>query len=143
MGWVYLYAGYSKIIAPAWSAAGYLNNAKTFPAFYQWFASDANIGWVNALNMWGLALIGAALILGLGVRFASYMGVLITLLYYFPILEFPKAGANAYVIDDHIIYALVFVLFAALAAGRTWGLDGWLERKGFFNRLPWLAKIWG
>ena len=143
MGWVYLYAGYAKIIDPTWTAAGYLSNAKTFPGFYQWFASSANIEWVNLLNMGGLFLIGAALILGAGVRLASYMGVLITVLYYFPVLTFPEVGAHGYIIDDHIIYALVFVLFAAFAAGRTWGLDGWLERKGLFNRLPWLAKIWG
>lgn len=143
MGWFYFYAGYAKLINPDWTATGYLKAAKTFPAFYQWFASAENIGWVNFLNAWGLALIGAALILGVAVRFASYMGVIITMLYYFPVLVFPKVGQHGYIVDDHVIYTLVFVVLAAGAAGRIWGLDRWLEKKGFFNRMPWLVKIWG
>ena len=143
MGWVYLFAGWAKITDPEWTAAGYIRVAKTFPSFFAWFASDANIGWVNTINMWGLFLIGAALILGVAVKFASYMGVLITLMYYFPVLDFPKAGPHGYIIEDHVIYALIFVVFAAFAAGRVWGLDGWLERRGFFKKIPWLSAIWG
>jgi len=143
MGWVYFYAGWAKLTTANWSAAGYLNNAKTFPDIFAWFASDANLGWVNFINMWGLTLIGAALILGVAVKFASAMGALLTLLYYFPILDFPKAGANGYIIDDHIIYVMVFGVLAVFAAGRIWGLDGWLEKKGFFKKMPWLSQIWG
>ncbi|NIT04543.1 DoxX family membrane protein [Candidatus Saccharibacteria bacterium] len=143
MGWVYLYAGLSKVLNPDWTAVGYLKAAKTFPGLYQWFASAQNIDWVNFLNKWGLTLIGAALILGVAVRFASYMGALITMLYYFPILVFPKAGANSYIVDDHVIYALIFVLLAAFGAGRVWGLDSWLERSNLIQKAPWLRKLLG
>ena len=79
---------------PNWSAAGYLNNAKTFPGLYQWFASAGNIGWINFVNEWGLTLVGAALIFGLLVRWASIGGIFLMILYYLPILQFPIVGPS-------------------------------------------------
>lgn len=141
LGWVYLYAGLTKVLNPDWTAAGYLKAAKTFPEFYQWFASDANIGWVNFLNEWGLTLIGAALILGLAIKIASWSGVAITMLYYFPVLAFPKIGANSYIVDDHIIYALVFLAIGAMGSASTWGVYSWLKTRGLEQKIPWLAKV--
>lgn len=128
MGWLLFYAGVTKIINPAWSAAGYLKGAKTFTGIYGWFASPGNIGWVNFLNEWGLTLIGLALIFGILTRYASWAGVLLMVLYYFPILDFPYAGEHSYIIDEHIVYALVLIFFAAADAGKYWGLDVFLPR---------------
>jgi len=128
-GWYFLYAGVSKILNPEWSAAGYLGAAKTFAPMYAWFASPANIGWINILNEWGLALIGVSLILGIWVRYASFAGIIMMLLYYFPVLSFPYAGAHAYIIDDHLIFALVFLLFIAARAGNYFGIDGYLSKR--------------
>lgn len=124
MGWLFLYAGVSKILNPEWTAAGYLKGAKTFPALFHWFASSQNIGWVDFLNEWGLALIGGVLILGLFVKWASFAGIVLMLLYYFPVLKFPYAGANFFIIDDHIIFILIFVLFIGAKAGQHLGIDG-------------------
>ena len=123
MGWFFFYAGITKLLDPSWTAAGYLNQAKIFPELFGWLASPANIGWVNFLNEWGLVLIGAALILGILVRFVSYWGILLMILYYLPILKFPYAGENYFIINDHIIYLLVFVIFITTRAGSYWGLD--------------------
>ncbi|MBI2003290.1 MAG: DoxX family membrane protein, partial [Candidatus Wildermuthbacteria bacterium] len=68
LGWMYLYAGASKIMDPAWSAEGYLKSAKTFPSLYQWFASPGVLPVINLLNEWGLLLIGAFLLLGVFTR---------------------------------------------------------------------------
>lgn len=132
VGWLIFYAGITKILDPAWTAAGYLGAAKTFPGFYQWLASPVNIGWVNFLNEWGLTLIGASLILGLGVRLSSILGALLMLLYYFPVLEFPKVE-HGFIVDEHIVYAAILLFFAAIRAGRYYGLD---KKWGFH-------KIWG
>lgn len=35
LGWLFFYAGLTKVLNPAWSAAGYLNGAKTLPDFYR------------------------------------------------------------------------------------------------------------
>lgn len=71
LGWVMFYAGIVKILDPNWSAAGYLNNAKTFTGFFQWFVRPDILPVTNFLNEWGLALIGVALTLGVLVRISS------------------------------------------------------------------------
>ena len=143
MGWLMLYAGLTKVFNPSWSAAGYLNNAKTFPEFFRWFASPEILPITNLINEWGLTLLGVSLILGIGVRLSSTFGVLLMLLYYFPALEFPYAGANSYIIDDHIIYALILVYFAEARAGRVWGLDKWFVNLPIFRKTPRLKKWLG
>lgn len=122
-GWFFLYAGITKVLDPTWSAEGYLSGAQTFSNLYGWLALPSNIGWVNFLNEWGLTLIGAALILGICVRWAAYAGVLLMLLYWFPVLNFPYVGDHSYVVDDHIIYTLVLFVLAYFNAGRYWGID--------------------
>lgn len=134
IGWLFFYAGITKILSADWTAAGYLKGAKTFVGMYQWFALPANIGWINFLNEWGLTLIGAALILGVMTRLVSYAGILLMLLYYFPILVFPYAGDHSYIIDDHIIYALVLLFLAVIGAGKYWGLDKYLEKIPIFQK---------
>lgn len=108
LGWIFLYAGVSKLLNPEWSAQAFLKGAKTFSGLYGWFALDQNIGWVNFLNEWGLTLVGVALILGVFMRLASWGGIALMLLYYFPQLKFPYIGANSFIIDQHIIF--IFVL---------------------------------
>src|SRR3989338_8368425 len=113
IGWVFLYAGISKVAKGNWSAAGYLKVAKTFPELFQWFASPGVLPVVNFLNEYGQILIGISLILGILVRYSSISGVLMMALYYFAVLQFPKIGANSYIVFEHVIYALaLFVLFS-------------------------------
>lgn len=121
------YAGITKIMDPGWSAAGYLNNAKTFPALFQWFASPGILPVTNLVNEWGLALLGVSLILGIGVRWSAPLGAALMMLYYFPVLQFPYIPEHSYIVDDHIIYALVLLVLSAFGAGRVWGLGGWLS----------------
>ena len=72
----------------------------------------------------GLTLIGASLILGIFVRWSAFAGIIIMLLYYFPILQFPHVGDHSYIVDEHIIYSLVLLVFIAIKAGHSWGIDG-------------------
>jgi thiosulfate dehydrogenase [quinone] large subunit len=123
LGWMMLYAGVIKILDPEWTSIGYLENAQTFTNFFQWFATPENIGWVNFVNEWGLALLGVSLILGIGVRLSSFLGVFLMLLYYFPVLNFPHAGLHGYIVDDHLIYALILLYFGFAKVGRVYGLD--------------------
>ena len=129
MGWLMLYAGLGKVLNPDWSAVGYLNSAKTFPELYQWFASAGNIGWINFVNEWGLTLVGVALIIGLLVRWASLGGILLMILYYFPVLQFPYVGGHSYIVDEHIIYITAFLVLFASNAGTFWGLDFLLQKR--------------
>ncbi len=128
IGWLFLYAGLTKLGNPEWTAAGFLKGAKTFPALYHWLGSEANIGWVDFLNQWGLTFVGAGMITGFLTRIAALGGVLIMALYYLPRLDFPYLE-NAFLVDQHVIYALVFALMFATRAGQYWGLDKYLKTK--------------
>lgn len=141
-GWLMFYAGITKVFNPEWSAAGYLRGAKTFTGLYQWLASPANIGWVNAINEWGLTLLGISLILGIGVRLSGVLGALLMLLYYFPVLEFPRVG-HGYLVDEHIVYALVLWYLAAVRAGRVFGLEEWCAGLPICRRFPKLRAFFG
>jgi thiosulfate dehydrogenase [quinone] large subunit len=118
------YAGITKVLNPAWSAKGYLLGAKTFPGFYQWLASPGILPVINFVNAWGLTMLGVSLILGIGVRLSSVLGAVLMILYWFPVLQFPYVE-HGFLVDEHVIYALVLLYFAAVRAGRVWGLENW------------------
>jgi thiosulfate dehydrogenase [quinone] large subunit len=129
LGGVFLYAGITKIMNPEWSAAGYIEGAKTFSQFYQMLLSPDVLSIVNILNSWGLTLIGVSLIIGLFVRYSALLGALMMLLYFFPELDFPMVGEHSFLVDEHIVYALVLIFLSVVSAGRYFGLD-----QRFFRR---------
>ncbi|MBI3020263.1 MAG: DoxX family protein [Parcubacteria group bacterium] len=124
LGWLFFYAGITKIFDADWTAAGYLAGAKTFPALFHWFALPTNIGWVDFVNEWGLTLVGLALLTGFFVRYASIVGALFMILYYLPALAFPYPNAHSFIVDEHVIYALALSFLAFTDAGKVYGLDG-------------------
>jgi len=131
LGFLFFYAGFSKIVDPQWSAKGYLENAQTLSGFYQWLSSLDILPLVNFLNEWGTTLIGVSLILGAFVRISTITGILLMLLYYIPILHFPYVGDHSFLIDEHILYILVLVLLFYAKAGTIWGLDALFSRLKF------------
>ena len=141
LGWMFFYAGITKILDPQWSAAGYLSGAKTFGGFYQWLMSPSVLPVVNFMNEWGLTLLGAALILGVFVRLASYGGALLMLLYYLPILQFPYPNPHAYIVDEHIVYILALFVLAAFRAGRVGGLERRCANLPICSKFPRL-RAW-
>ena len=143
MGWLFLYAGLTKLANPNWSAAGYLGNAKTFVGFYNWFLQPEILSSTNFINEWGLTLLGVSLITGALVRYSGYLGALLMLLYYFPILTFPYIAPHSFLVDEHIIFSLVLFLFAALKAGRRMGLDGWCAGLPICSKFPKVREILG
>jgi thiosulfate dehydrogenase (quinone) large subunit len=128
IGWIFLYSGITKILNPDWSAAFYLKGAKTFTWFFDFLLSPEILPIVNFLNAWGLTLIGISLVLGLFTRLSAYLGVILMILYYLPVLDFPKVGDHAYLVDEHIIYATLLILIATTRAGNYFGLDTLLKK---------------
>lgn len=123
LGWMFFYAGITKVLNPAWSSAGYLGSAKTFPEFYQFMLQPAVLPFINFVNEWGMTLLGVSLILGAFVRLSSSLGILLMVLYYLPILDFPYPNPHSYIVDEHIIYIAALFLLIGFRAGHTWGLD--------------------
>lgn len=131
MGWLLLYSGISKVMNASWSSKGYLESATSFTGFYQWLANPVNVTWVDFINQWGQVALGLALIFGVFVNFAATAGILMMALYYLPTLHFPFAGRNSFIIDEHIIYILVFLLLIRERAGRHYGIGS------LFGRTPY------
>lgn len=142
-GWMMLYAGVTKIIDPQWSAEGYLKGAKTFVWFFQSLANPGILPLVNFLNEWGLALLGISLILGIGVRLSSVLGAGLMMLYYFPILDFPYPNPHAFLVDEHIIYAVALLVLASMRAGQIWGLENWCANLPICKKFPKLRSLIG
>ena len=122
VGWMFFYAGITKVLDPQWSAEGYLKGAKAFTWFFQIILDPNILLIINFINKWGLTLLGISLILGLFVRFSSLLGVLLMALYYIA-LGFPYPNPHSYIVDEHIIYISILLFFAAVKAGRVFGLD--------------------
>lgn len=143
LGWVFLYAGYRQIfLTENWSAAGFLKDAKTFQDFYALFSSPEVVPYVSVLVKWGHLLIGLSLVTGLMVRISASFGALLMIMYYFPRLDFPYVtNVQNFIIEYHLVYALVLVFLAAVHAGRIWGLDGSVDR--LLERKPQLRLLFG
>jgi thiosulfate dehydrogenase [quinone] large subunit len=122
LGWLFFYAGITKVLDSTWSAAGYISSAKTFPELFDFFLTPTVLPIVNLANEWGLTLIGVALILGVFTRLAAGLGILLMILYYLVVLDFPYPNAHAYIVDEHIIYIGALLVLAIFNAGRAWGL---------------------
>jgi thiosulfate dehydrogenase [quinone] large subunit len=142
LGWLFFYAGITKLLAPAWSSAGYLKGAQTFSGFYQALAQPGILPVVDFINEWGLTLLGVSLILGVFVRFSSLLGALLMLLYWFPVLDFPKVE-RGFLVDDHIVYALALLYFAAIKAGRVYGLESRCDKLPICSKYPKLREWLG
>jgi thiosulfate dehydrogenase [quinone] large subunit len=114
---MFLAAGWSKITTD-WTAASYLSSANGPLA--DWFHSLAGSGFIDSVNAWGLFLLGVAILLGLLIRPASILGIVLMTLYY--LAHFPQNTTNG-LIDEHIILIAVLALFAAGGAGHAFGAN--------------------
>lgn len=100
--------------------------------FKEFFNSMAGVEIYDWLFMLGLAGIGTALLLGIGLRIAAVSGALMMVFMWAASLPL----ANNPFIDDHLVYAVVLVWLAAANAGRTAGIGSWWEKLAIVRRLP-------
>jgi thiosulfate dehydrogenase [quinone] large subunit len=157
VGFIFLWAfvdktfglGYSTAPAKAWinggsPTSGFLGHVETGP-FRTFFVGLAGSPVVDGLFMLGMLAVGVALILGVGLRVAAVAGTLIMLMMW--VAEWPLASVTAAgdpsgstnpIVDYHLIYALMAIVCALTAAGRTWGLGRRWESTSLVKRVPWL-----
>ena len=131
IGWHFLYEGVSKLINPYWSSAAYLLDSKwIFSSLAETIVSNPTLlGISDFVNMWGLTLVGATLILGLFSRYSALVGMGFVLLYYlfappFLGLEYSRPGEGSYIIvNKNIIEACALWVLYAFPTGHVIGLD--------------------
>jgi len=145
IGWVFFWAfldklfglGYATESANSWinggsPTTGYLNGVDgTFASFFNPMAGQA---WADWLFMIGLAGIGLALILGIGVWLAAITGTVLLVFMYLASLPMTQ---NPF-LDEHLVYAVVLLGLAFVRGGDTLGLGKPWARSGLVRALPFL-----
>ncbi|KAA9375483.1 DoxX family membrane protein [Microbispora cellulosiformans] len=144
IGWVFLWAfldklfgwGFATPAAKAWinggsPTTGFLKGTAD-RTFGDLFGALAGQAWVDWLFMTGLLGIGAALILGVGMRIAAAAGGLLLLMMW--AAELPLT-TNPFM-DEHIVYAIVLAGLALGGAGATFGLGRIWAATPLVRRFP-------
>ncbi|MFC0037167.1 DoxX family membrane protein [Actinomadura rayongensis] len=146
LGWVFVWAfldktfglGHETPRAQAWidggsPTEGFLKHAPQGPlaGFYHDIAGAA---WADWLFMAGLAGVGAALVLGIGMRVAAGAGALLLVMMWSAVLP----PANNVFMDDHLVYALVLIGLALVSAGDALGLGRRWSATALVRRFPFL-----
>jgi thiosulfate dehydrogenase (quinone) large subunit len=144
LGWIFLWAFLDKTFGLGHDTAGkqaWLNGGHPTQGFlklgtkgplaglYRHLAGVTVVDW---LFMIGLAAVGTALILGIGMRIAAAAGALLMVMMWSAVL--PPAG-NPFM-DDHLIYAVVLIGLAVVGAGDALGLGRWWRSTGLVRSLP-------
>jgi thiosulfate dehydrogenase (quinone) large subunit len=143
VGAIFLLFGEYKIVAPEFAhlsfgvwVRGFVDEGQAvgfYRAFLEGFVLAHPVLCARIVG-WGEIAIGLSLLFGLLVRVASVGGMIhmlsLTLAtWYAPghgVAVWRYFGANL----DHIPLLLLFLVFFAADAGRTWGLDGMLRAQG-------------
>ena len=107
-----------------------LHTREPFLSFYEGLAGSALIDWIYMLSMAG---IGIALILGIATRVSAIGGALWMLIFYSASAVWPE---NNLFLDDHLVYAVVFVGLAYAGAGRYLGLGNWWRKTEIVKKYP-------
>lgn len=144
MGWIFFWPfldklfglGFATPIGKSWLSGssptfGFLKFGThgPFATFFQNLAGSAFVDW---LFMIGLLLIGLALILGIGVRIASFSGALILFLMWLSALP-PEHNPF---LDDHLIYLVILLGLTTTRSGQWFGLGKWWLGKKLVKKYP-------
>lgn len=150
VGWSFLWAFLDKTFALGFTTeagngwieggsptTGYLSGAAEgwFGGLFSALAGVALVDWVFMLGLLGL---GLAAILGVGLRVAAVAGVAMAAMMYASQLPLEVGAATNPITTTHWYYALLFVIFPLVDAGRTWGLAGLWERTPMVRAARWL-----
>jgi len=125
------YFGDAAWINGASPTEGYLAFGTKGP-FAEFFQGLAGAAWLDWAFMLSLALIGTALILGIGVRLAAIGGIIWMAMMYVSAI-WPD---NNPFMDDHVLIAVVLVGLAYVGAGRYFGFGRWWEKTALVQRYP-------
>jgi thiosulfate dehydrogenase [quinone] large subunit len=137
IGWHFLYEGVVKVLNPKWTSYAYLIDSDGWisPLLHNLARNAQMLDIVNALNTWGLVLVGLGLIAGCLTRIATIGGIALLSIYYLSHIPFigssyllPTEGAYLWVDKNLIEIAVLAVLFV-FPTSETYGLDRYISKK--------------
>lgn len=130
IGWHFLYEGYVKLAAKAWSAGPYLAQAQgPLAGWFHYMGQNAKLlHVVNLMNAYGLTVVGACLILGLATPIACIGAILLLAMYYLAsppwIAVLPRVTEGNYLlVDKNLVELAAVAVLLAFGTGRMVGLD--------------------
>lgn len=128
--------GFATTVEKSWLAgssptSGFLGNAVTGP-FADIFHKLSGVVAVDWLFMIGLLGIGVALILGIGMKIATYTGSLLLFMMWLALL----LPDNNPILDEHIIYILALFVLKNLEAGKVLGFGKAWSKTSLVKNFP-------
>lgn len=141
IGWHFLYEGFTKLVSPSWSSAGFLADSQGFMGdfFHSLAMNPSVVGVVDFLNIWGLIAIGLGLILGGFVRTASVAGIVLLALYYLshpPLvgLRYAMPSEGSYLLVNKVMIEMfALAVIAYFPTGTIIGIDRLMQ---FLGKKP-------
>lgn len=146
IGWTFLWTFLDRTFGLGFTtppSAAWVNGGSPSASFVEFEAgkvvadlleSLAGSAWVDWLFMVGSAVIGLALILGIGMRIAAVTGMVVLLTIYAAIFQ-PETNP---ITDERLVYALMLGALVMSDAGDVWGLGSHWKRTRLVHRLPFL-----
>ena len=143
LGFIFLWAFFDKLLGlgfatspdKSWLAgssptSGFLKSASgSFATFFNSLSGNMLVDWLFMLGLFG---IGIALVLGIGMRIATYTGSLMLLLMFLAVFP-PKANP---ILDDHIIYTLLLIGLYNAKAGENLGFGKSWKKSKIVKQYP-------
>jgi len=137
IGWYFLYEGLAKLFTPDWTSYGYLMDSKGLLAsiFKILTENQTVISIVDAINLYGLILIGLSLMLGCFNRIGSFGAIALLTLY---CLSHPAMIGVNYIfrpegsylwVDKNLIMLGAVVVLMVFPTSRIIGIDRFIFRK--------------
>lgn len=131
VGWHFLYEGIAKLTSPTWSAVGYLKASRgPLSGLFRWIASQPHLlDNANLITMYGLAIVGLLLMLGLFTRLAAVGGIILILLFYLanpPFIGYfyalPSEGSYL-IVNKNLVELCALLVILLTRSGLFAGLD--------------------
>jgi thiosulfate dehydrogenase [quinone] large subunit len=152
VGWHFLYEGFVKLWAPAWSRAGlplapfssaaYLKGASgPLAGLFQGLAVSPALPFIDRAVVIMLVLVGLSLLLGLFCRVGAFGALALLILFYLPAI--PTAGVHqpgtegAYlIVNKNLIEAAAVAVILIFRTERIAGLDLLRKRPASIASVP-------
>ena len=130
-GWYFLYEGLAKLLSPGWTSYGYLMDSQGLFAelFKSMGQNQALMPIVDAVNIYGLIVIGLLLILGMFEKI-GYIGAIVLLTMYY--LSHPASLNVTYMlppegsylwINKNIVMLRALIVMMAFPTAKRIGID--------------------
>lgn len=131
IGWHLMYEGMVKLLQGNWTSFAFLMDSQGWFSgiFHSLAGNPTALAISDHLNMWGLTLIGFALIAGIFTKWATLAGIILLLFYYVaqpPLLttEYMFPGEGSYfIVNKNLVELLALAVLYVFPTGHIFGID--------------------